>query len=912
MKEKQGIKREKRIFVICYTFLFCVVAAIVFYPFTSSGKSFVWNSDASGQYLPNLYYLYDNILGAVKNLFTSQKEILFPAFSFSAGLGADVTNNYFKGILEYLGIVLGLKNIEYTFRLIILLRIYFAGLSFGALAFYWKQNVKGVIPGALIYAFTGFTMYYGMRHMSFLIPVILLPLLLIGIEKIIRGETASIFVLCVFYSAWTDYYFLYINTLILGIYVIVRWVEDKKIKKAALDFAKIVGWYCLGIALSAVSLFPRIYKFIASGRSSTTTIESESIFVYGKNWILQFFARLISPYTTADYTKYYMLYAVSSIAIFAVIALFFEKEKKYRKLKIWVILGTLFFFVPVFAFVFSGFNSLVNRWSHAYTLLLAIVVTVTLPKMRVLKSKTMAVSAAVVGIMCLAVQFNKAVGEKSTYIGLCLLSFTLVAIILAAYISEHYHDSVIFYLVIVFVVVVNIGINGIYIYGNNGGNFVTEFVEAGKVESQYENSVYVSADIIDDNSFYRVEPGQYIQNLANAPKIYDVSGTSIYDSTLMENSLEFNEKLQNRGQVTTNNFYGFDNRSWLEALGCVGYYIASDSNVQSIPYGFELYDTKDGNKIYKNRYLMPLGYTYDAFVTESNAENMGSLELQKKMLQSAVVANDSLFTDDLIFDGERLAEVEVKYEIELGENIIWDGNKLTVKKAGANLTISHENIADTELYLMMEGMNVDDVSSTSLFVMVKENDIQKNVWLFHSLDKYSNRNDQNYCINLGYYENEGQGKCTIEFPCAGVYQVEDIRICAVGMKNYVDNIKTLTAESLENIIVEKDRVSGSIQIDQTKLLCMSLPYSKFWNAYVDGRKVETECVNYMWTGILLDSGEHTIEFVYVNKALRVGLFVSIGGLFVLVIRCGIKHKRRAKKVGVEDEKDVELSDSVLS
>ena len=782
-----------------------------------------------------------------------------------------------------------------AFGIIILLRLYFSGLSFSALAFYWKQDSLNTLCGSLVYVFTGFTLYYGMRHMSFLIPVIMLPIMVLGIEKILRRESPWIFLVSVAYLGWTGYYFLYMNTIVLGIYVCVRWWEQKDLKKSLIDFRNIVLYYTLGFGLAAVSLFPRIYKLFSSNRLSTATVESGSFWSYGKNWIMQFFTRLISPYTTDEYTKYYMLYAVSAFIVIGIVGLFLAKRKELNKLKILWGITTFFFFVPIFAFVLSGFNSLVNRWSYAYTLLLGMIVTVAIPVMKKEWKKTAVESGAVFLVLLCIVVLNGEVGEKSTYVGIGCLGIVILCFALAGLCNERFKVKYIFETIILAAIVISIGVNGQYIFGLNGAGFVEEFADRGSVLASYDSSPYASADVITEEGFGRIETSDYSQGRANSTRIFEIPGTALYESATSDQLVEFNRNVLNRGQVTTANFYGFDGRSWLEALAGVDYYIVPQGE-GSIPYGFEFYMddiNAEGTAmdVYKNQYALPIGYTYDSYISEKDAEELAPLELQQKMLQSAVISEESLFSEGIksADKGSEGELKEVEYTVNTQGDVEISDDYIDVGKDNTSVTLTYEYPENSEIYLMFEGLDIDEVFEKSFSILINGADFQKSFWVFNSSDKYRTEDYQDYCMYLGYNSNEGAGEITITFPYSGRYKIDALKLFSVNMDDYSRYIEERQSQSLQDIKMSKDKVTGKISTEEERLLCMAIPYSEFWTAYIDGEKVEAECVNYMWTGIMVDKGEHNIEFVYQNRALFWGGVIS-GGSLIIIIFIILKRK----------------------
>ena len=65
-------------------------------------------------------------------------------------------------------------------------------------------------------------LYAGIRHFQFITPLILLPLLIIAMERLIRYGKWYMMTVMVALSLLCSYYFLYMNTIALGFYFVCR------------------------------------------------------------------------------------------------------------------------------------------------------------------------------------------------------------------------------------------------------------------------------------------------------------------------------------------------------------------------------------------------------------------------------------------------------------------------------------------------------------------------------------------------------------------------------------------------------------------------------------------------------------------------------------------------------------------
>ena len=77
-------------------------------------------------------------------------------------------------------------------------------------------------------------------------------------------------------------------------------------------------------------------------------------------------------------------------------------------------------------------------------------------------------------------------------------------------------------------------------------------------------------------------------------------------------------------------------------------------------------------------------------------------------------------------------------------------------------------------------------------------------------------------LNLGYQE-EAQTECTLYFKEARTFYLDDVSIQCVGMDYLEEQISERKEESLEDIQVSTNRITGKITTTGTKVLQLSLP-----------------------------------------------------------------------------------------
>ena len=138
------------------------------------------------------------------------------------------------------------------------------------LVLYFKKSHFAAYTASIVYAFSGYAIYAGTKHGQFLTPMILLPILVVAMERLIRNRKWYMLTVLVGVSLLCSYYFLYMNTIALGIYFVLRIVCTEEYRNWKTFFERgfiIVGSYILGASLGVISLFTSFGSYMGSSRS---------------------------------------------------------------------------------------------------------------------------------------------------------------------------------------------------------------------------------------------------------------------------------------------------------------------------------------------------------------------------------------------------------------------------------------------------------------------------------------------------------------------------------------------------------------------------------------------------------------------------------------------------------------------
>ncbi|MGB3633860.1 MAG: YfhO family protein, partial [Rubrobacteraceae bacterium] len=95
-----------------------------------------------------------------------------------------------------------------------------------------------------------------------------------------------------------------------------------------------------------------------------------------------------------------------------------------------------------------------------------------------------------------------------------------------------------------------------------------------------------------------------------------------------------------------------------------------------------------------------------------------------------------------------------------------------------------------------------------------------------------------------------------------------------------------------------DRIELDVSTGARGLLVLSEVYYPAWKAYVDGEPVSLYRANYLFRGVPIPQGDHTVELRYESATLRLGIAISLlTGLVCVALVAANAARRRRRSVG---------------
>ena len=927
--------RNKRInYYLLYTLVFTVTSLIVFSWFYLNEKTFIWRGageDGLRQHYTSLVY-FGQYLRQIIRTFFDTGTINVPMWDFNIGYGSDIlTALHYYAIgdpLNLLSVFVPTDKTEPLYDLLIILRLYLSGFAFSAYCYKIGRGRFATLCGAFAYVFCGFALFASVRHPFFINPMIYLPLLLIGAEKILEKKKPYAFIIMVFISAISSFYFFYMLGMLTALYVIIRMIflyKEHKIHNMAVNILKFAGYSVVGMLMACFIILPNIIELLSSHRMGVETVYD---LFYPITYYQRFLSSFISPGAPGGYWSEMGYTAISLISI----VFMFTEKRKHKELKITFIILTLFLMFPFIGHVMHGFSYVSNRWIWGYSFVVALILTTMIPSM-LKPTKKQLVPLSVFAVISLAFGLLLRNTRRESFLASFTIFFVSVILMFGIYISKTRPSALKKYSIclsqaaILFLVIAGITVNAGYKYSYNEENYISQFVDFSEAHIRMTDTGVKAVTKIEDKSVFRFDENKYGgQNVViNSSMFNYVRGTSSFFSLSNGNVSSLMEEiaLDNNGFI----YGGTDNRAVISTLASVKYFVIKPGLERYLPYGYKKTETSHTTKdeteyvIYKNSNTLPFGYTYSSYIPRDSYEELSPLDKQEVLLQGAVLdeLQDKFSDTELI-----LSNYDIPYTVECTNGIEYEDGKFIVTNKNGSVNLSFDAVENCELYFYFEnmhfsGMNPLDVYTdeewekmsaydrnrlqsnnkywiepTSAVVRVKSGNVTKRSDIRTPNFSWYN-NKHNFLMNL-CYSGKARTEITVTFDTIGEYSFDDMQIIAQPMDNYVSQVKALKEDVLEKIKIKDNIVTGTISLDEEKLLCLSIPYSKGWTAYVNGEKAELLRVNTMYCGVFLDSGSHDIKLKYRTPGIEQGLAASAVGFAVLIgIAIFFKIKQRENK-----------------
>jgi uncharacterized membrane protein YfhO len=101
---------------------------------------------------------------------------------------------------------------------------------------------------------------------------------------------------------------------------------------------------------------------------------------------------------------------------------------------------------------------------------------------------------------------------------------------------------------------------------------------------------------------------------------------------------------------------------------------------------------------------------------------------------------------------------------------------------------------------------------------------------------------------------------------------------------------------VERLDVSSNAVDLSVDSDCPSILVLSQIFYPGWEVLVDGAKAPILQPNYALTGVFVNKGPHSVQFVYRPASLRIGMAITLSTILIAVVIMLTATRRAARTV----------------
>ena len=619
------------------TMLLCALtAAIFFLPFyIIDGGFFHYAGDFNSQQISFYRYMNGFIKGA--GYPDGMAGAARSTFSWATDLGSGAMNAYsfylYGSPFFWLSLIFPQNWLPYLMVPLLVLKFAVAGGgAYRYLCRYVRRSDHAVL-GACLYAFSGFSIY-NVFFNHFIDVVALFPWMLWALDETLyeQEEHYGLFAFWVGVNLLNNYFFFIGQVLFLVIYFICK-LTTKDFPMNVRLFVRLAFESLLGAALGFVLLWPAVLSILQNPR----TIDLSSgwgFLTYSK--VQQYLAILLSwilppdsPYITSIWSegiiKWTSMSAYLPLCSLAGAMAYWRARKGDSKKRI-VATCAIFALVPVLNSAFYALNSsYYARWYYMPVLILCAMTASALESPDIsadeLDAPVRGIGWLMIATLAFALVPVQDGDTKEWSLGVlqnpgqyaAVLSFGIGGLILYRLLCRRWRGSRAFARRMTAVVLAFACAFGMVHIGI--GKFGQWHTDSDLVE-QYTSAIELKDDLPEGD--WRVDTYKTHDNLG---LWLDKSSLQYFGSTAAPSILSFypalGVKRDVRSEPDISNYA-------LRGLLSVKYLITTPEKQEDFlaaaDDGWSYYDTKDGFMLYENENYVPMGFTYDYYITEESYE----------------------------------------------------------------------------------------------------------------------------------------------------------------------------------------------------------------------------------------------------------------------------------------------------
>lgn len=870
------------------------IMMIVYYCFDliPFGDKTILRMDLYHQYGPLFAEFYERFVGGDSFL-----------YSWTSGGGGAFLGNFYNYLSSPFAIVMllvGHKNMPEAIAIMIILKAITASYTFSY--FIRKKYTPEESPltsaFGVLYACSGYFIAYYWNVM-WIDSFYLFPLVMLGIDKIIKERKASLYIVSLTLTFLTNYYMAYMVCIFSVLFFIYNYFVQfdfsatyfGRLKERENTIKSSLGWAfnnlrnsrffdtgtifafssVFAACLSAFALLP-VY-FILQNCSATSGTFPEEIKTYFSifDFLANHLAYLDPTIRSSGEDVLPNIYCGVLTVMLVPLFIFSNKISGKEKIFSCGILALMFAscYTNVLNYIWHGFhfpNDLPYRFSYMYSFLLLIFAFRALTVIKeYTRRQIIGVGVATIFFVIMVQEIgSKNFSEVGVWISIAFIGIYCLA--LGILNNKSFPKIAVAALILCSCCAEYIVANtNNYSMDQPKTNFVSDYddfqILKNKID-EYEG---------DEN--YRMELTSLRARMD--PCWYYYNGVSTFSSMAYEKVSNMQYHLGMFGNYI--NSYTYHRQTPVYNAFMSLDYIVDNDQGSTAPMNEEYYErlfSKGKFTAYKNNYTLPIAFRANEEIKHWSHDNSNPFEVQASLFAATTGIND-VYTD-LELEKISTNNTECNYE-GYGDSGCYPYT-VTGDLADASLTydLTVKESGNAYLYFKTGSNSVERITVT----------LSNGIAISQAIDT------KPYVLDLGYLE-KGD-KVSVFAPVK-----EDMSgytyLYAVTLndKQFKKGFEQLNADALQLTDFEETKIEGTLNASEDGIIYTSINYDTGWSVYIDGEKATDEdivAIGDALLGVKVTKGAHTITFKYMPEGLLLGAGLSILAFATVLLLLFIKKK----------------------
>jgi len=830
-------------FIPFFTFLL----ACAFLQITPFGESSFAIVDMNSQYIDYFSY-YKNLFGSENNLF----------YTFSKTMGGDMTGLAAYYLLSPFNVIFMLFSQPHLFTavtFVLAAKIGMCGFTCGIFLENISQDKKYIWVFSTSYALMAYNIIYACNTM-WTDGVYTLPLVALGIDKIVRDKKPLCYIFALAYALCVNYYIGYMLCIFSVIYFVYRILLSWH--KTIAENAKTAAFFAVSSlmagGLAAMVLLPAAAAL--SGTKAGFDISKLTL-----DFTFQPYAIILKLFGGAMSEAELMsgmpnIYCGMLVTLLAVLYFLNRDISIKEKALSFGVCGIIFlsFLINGTNRIWHGFNAPVwfpFRNSFIFSFFLILLAFEGYRRINGNKRWHLVLCAAGFGalsaLLCIAAGAQLLSVKGIVFDLLCML-----AIISCICLTLYRRKNCVYAICALQLVSLFANCLGL---ANLPRDTKTNF-------EQYTADLQEIVDLTqqNDSSFFRTEKD--FSRSYNDAMQFGYNGLSHYSSTEKTATKEFAASF---GFKINENWVRYQDGSTLTADSILGvkYLISKDGTRK--PYSAQ--EHRNGITLYRNPMALPAGIAADINVADTVLDSSNLFVRQNQIMSAYTADIRPIFTP--------------------AQTVSTEGVNIEITKTANGLECRRIN-ADQEAYIIY---SVKAASADSLYLYLSADD-EYSVQLFVNGQDYGPYFDAPTCdiLYIGQYNAGDSAEVALK--------LNDDTVNITSAQFYHENTDMLkqfhgtltdTPQTVTKISSSHLQWNGSCS--DSSVVVFSIPCEKGWNASVDGKKTDIIPVFDSIIGVEIPAGQHTVDIQFIPAGLAAGAVISIVCLAIILAYIIIKRKK---------------------